>query len=1732
MAIPKINAGTGPFLDKFSLMGDIDIGRFQSVTRDVTIRNDGDGELVINGVFILYGMNPVGTDYIDDKGNTYGWNTNIDQSRNWGFVINRIQDFPIIIPPQTSIKFADITFDGSGLKIPNETNLEFNVIFNFDSNDNFGDYFSQPPYWRGKLQFRNSQVGFQAKAISVAASWTEKNFVYNKNVHGYLSPAKMSNFDLWNKYVHNRIKDNLLYVKRLPIADFINSPDFINNGQFDDRYPEPKRVLNRFLNPLPPYDFIWPYGDNYAYNGLRRTWDYTENSRINQYYSGAPEYFKKNKDSYGQVRDGILNVNIPNRYFQGSFRNVRVSYTGGLEKNWDIERTLVASSNLQRALGNYTKFFRQRREWGFRERIIRGFPYFFPKYFESSTSYQRQGDQTFGFFWESSPTPLQCGNGPVIAGIVTAGSGIFSGIESSANIEYTYSEMQKTVKSSTDMPVKKPKTPSGLIFIQDETGAIGFSLGTDTRYMEHPLFHNANFAESSLLNDRMHVGSMGIPKADYRQFLREGDFVIIQFGMGMKYWHPILGVEPRYWEALTGDKELMKMQLGDGGTRKDKSSIPEVQYNPKDKPKLQRSLLTCESANKLFAEENKKFDSSVDIKNWKRERASSTPIYRTVKPLLDLGNLGSISGRSGGNISGYGDEKVLSYLKWKETWKNTITNEEITFEYEDGTYRNMDTSNTKDSVYSKDLNGNTWTHAVFSPIEFGKYFEDYYLLQLKLFPCESFNRHNKKGRKAIKKYQLVSVMTDQGWVWLEYTLNGSKCNCKILGERPENKIFVPPYIDNWGAYTNPSSNQSYEMALRFPGFPSTNASTFDEIFWVDQSIANKMEAIIAVVNAIWEGVKGGAKAGAELGTTVFPGLGSLLGAIIGAFLGAIIAGAITAYMMWNLYYRQRYVLPSRNKRDGQWPYTSFYPIQEEHAWSTGTPIPVNSGMPYIMSDTFMVDNRERIKVPPKVITNAQLRGIPEDTWRWNPIDEWKIPKDYQTYVSELHEEISFIEGGEGDSTGEPLPGGILVRRSRVHNINEEMNSYYVNEKNQFEEFPGIKDEPDTPYTREPGSKFKGQLIQLKNVRFVEPPVREYLVPRFASEERVKAFQDEYESIFSSGGTLESWLADGNSLSDFAIPVLDMPNIQNIMPSILEDVGEYLDVALPILSLIRTFMETFFGETLKESLGELGLDILDEAMSAADKINAYTEIMQSTINKLATNGFTGFTSVNQIKEFLAVKHGIDYRGMEVSIDYSREFLSLAHRSAGSLNLSGMAISFGVGMIKTLASSLGLGFIGDMIGGLANFVEMYKMPEVPEDNDHELGFSGRTYFYETVQATSDFPMSVDKKDGGYWWACPTVPLTNARSHQNDANYGNPSNDLHEGSIYSGIGIGDHEDSYYTSRTVFSQLISSNIRFPQHPIWDKENPDLVVESKENQLEDIYGYIHGYDMSHIDQRNVSNLGGQFSSSYMPFAEEWKPYKYIDGTTIVKNEFKPITPGTKFVANRVYYVVDESNVVVPVRINANTEIARFNYEVPTGVVDITGIAWQYSLGKPGLEWERERYVMQVWPRYLSDVGLNLMDEVRPKDNVGGDGGITREDDTSKPEGTPDQYGGRDTTVTVNDTETVVTEKPSRLPDITFDIGDKVPLTSINSVGCDSIVALINARNQEIINSNSGEQILGCDGLQPGQEMYIILTSEFWYGITRTIYFRKDEDGNCTCLVVPKGTNLRGNSTVGGGIPN
>ena len=76
-------------------------------------------------------------------------------------------------------------------------------------------------------------------------------------------------------------------------------------------------------------------------------------------------------------------------------------------------------------------------------------------------------------------------------------------------------------------------------------------------------------------------------------------------------------------------------------------------------------------------------------------------------------------------------------------------------------------------------------------------------------------------------------------------------------------------------------------------------------------------------------------------------------------------------------------------------------------------------------------------------------------------------------------------------------------------------------------------------------------------------------------------------------------------------------------------------------------------------------------------------------------------------------------------------------------------------------------------------------------------------------------------------------------------------------------------------------------------------------------------------------------------------------------------------------------------------------------------------------------------------------------------------------------------------------------------------------IDCNRLNEYFNSTNTAIRLTNSNQPLVGCDSLQPGQEVYYIVSSSLWYGLTRTFYFRKDANGNCTCLLVPKGTNIQ-----------
>jgi hypothetical protein len=177
----------------------------------------------------------------------------------------------------------------------------------------------------------------------------------------------------------------------------------------------------------------------------------------------------------------------------------------------------------------------QRREWGFQEKILQGYPEYEP----DKIGYGDLSDK-------------------VIAGFVTVGDGIFSGIPSYSNILLDREETRRQIEYGYGRSTGREMIPTGLCFIQDDTAAIGLALGSDVRYTWHPRLYGTNLSNPSIaMVDDMHMGSVCIPKADYRQFLRVGDFVVIEIGMRMKYWHSLLGgSRPDYWETLAGYREI------------------------------------------------------------------------------------------------------------------------------------------------------------------------------------------------------------------------------------------------------------------------------------------------------------------------------------------------------------------------------------------------------------------------------------------------------------------------------------------------------------------------------------------------------------------------------------------------------------------------------------------------------------------------------------------------------------------------------------------------------------------------------------------------------------------------------------------------------------------------------------------------------------------------------------------------------------------------------------------------------------------------------------------------------------------------------------------------------------------------------------------------------------------------------------------------------------------------
>jgi len=712
----------------------------------------------------------------------------------------------------------------------------------------------------------------------------------------------------------------------------------------------------------------------------------------------------------------------------------------------------------------------QRREWGFREKIIQGYPNF-------------------------DPDKIGYGNlgGKVIAGFVTVGDGIFSGIPQYSDISLDRDETLRQSEYGYGRSTGREMVPTGLSFIQDETGGLGIALGSDVRYTWHPRFYGTNLSNPSIsMVDQMHMGSVTIPKADYRQFLRVGDFVVIEIGMRMKYWHSILGgSSPAYWETLVGYREL------------------------------------------------------YDVVDYKKI-GSNPPIRSDVLDILNDTNL---------------------------------------------------------------------------------------------------------SRGTLKR--LFNVP-------------------KVLG-----------------------------FEYRFQDKKPTN-----------------------------------------IGHQVI-----------------------------------------------------------EHPWSTGTPIPVNSGMPYVLMEEYIVDSADRVTPAPIIIQASDMRDI------------------------------------KGDG-------------------------------------------------KNPSSNIKGSLVKLMNLRFVSPPT---------------SFAWEIEKSQQSPGIYTS------SKDVFAPRLKDRSLFQG---------------------------NKSLSEVIADKLSERQLNFLTEVPSSY-----WIDIYKPDLNRFDIENGKNAENIPPDYDFEVWKHsvttgyGIDSKGRKFIFPSTSKRLDLFPKDIEDDGKLYDRWSPENGMYTTLdldANYWRTGGDGWLYRVRTSFLGIVLDQErVPgswpdiiiteNDSENILGQTSNKlglFSYVLKEKTSKFPVTIDEKDGAYWFTNPNIPLTNA--------------------IESGPS--EAQSTWMVSSTKVPTYIKRDGR--------------------------------------EFRTVGGLsGGQITRQDSTY------YYYYENSRGIKNDWngnklKPLGEGY-FQPNRVYYLTDDSGTVIPIRINANTEIARFKIPIPTGRVNITGILWQYSMGTPGLEWEREGYVMQVWPRFVSDIEPVIDDSTR-----------------------------------------------------------------------------------------------------------------------------------------------------------
>ena len=734
----------------------------------------------------------------------------------------------------------------------------------------------------------------------------------------------------------------------------------------------------------------------------------------------------------------------------------------------------------------------------------------------------------------------------------------------------------------------------------------------------------------------------------------------------------------------------------------------------------------------------------------------------------------------------------------------------------------------------------------------------------------------------------------------------------------------------------------------------------------------------------------------------------------------------------------------------------------DHPWSTGTPIPTNTGMPFIMTEEFAVDSTDRKNPFPKEIKVKDLRDLSKvfnsDNYlnkgselrgQLVTIKNLQIVEIFQSWRLEQQEAI--------DSSGKK------IQNVGVYSSSIELTAPVLSRQ----ENPPIDQDYDWPRPVPEHLFFNDESHEFwlpRGINFLFDLPQEVVLKYFPQTNPASSVNSSNQLVPSVGsGISPNSISYPNHISgDYKYWKHDFFNFFGVDPS---------NMKLEMFSYSR--------RKGPAGLSNRGTNRHEWSTPPSNQIDIENlrkiggSFYERLLGSVSDQGWSMPRDVNNSARFGTHEY------FPTARNGARYSLRLDDRSGNITYNLGQTI----GAWTTLTSG---GERQDFLD--FNEIELDKIVENSwPDRVVDYSRMGLPY-YKFGKHTQPFPITIDRLDGGYWFTNPDIPK--------------PAFTPKEG--------------YISDRKT-------------KDLWRHDTTDAV------EGESLTSYINRYE-------NYCNIPEQLVDRH-PI--DFKNRKYSVRTN---NDFAPggrlnkeQIARVQFLPNKVYYAADEDGFVIPIRINANTEIGRFRPIVPTGSFDVTGIVWQYSMGQPGLEWEREGYIMQIWPRFLSDI--TNIPQIKLEDR----GDTTVEPPVEPPPPPPPPP-----------------TPPRRLPDIPLELSE-ITLQQINMINCDFMTEYFNSQNTAIkrfkddyrtsislnwpiefesdtivtrrdpisgktvgipkdsqeLENRLNQTLYPCEGLMNGQEVYIIVSNENWYGLSRTFFFRKDENGNCTCLLVPRGTNTQ-----------